>query len=242
MSIDDKDLLTKSYDYHLPKSLIATTPIKPADMARLLVYDRSKDRIIDAIFRDLPEFLPKDAKIFFNDTKVIKARVFGHKSSGGKVELLFNRYLPDGNSLVMIRGRVKVGTQIYFDLGLEATVLSLNSDGSRVVKFFKDKKELNFEEIVDILDKIGHIPLPPYINREDKKEDEVDYQTLFAGKPGAVAAPTASLHFTPQLLDQIKSKWENYTLTLHVGAGTFKPVEPKSMQIQATQMPIQIQT
>ena len=225
MSIDPRDLLTESYDYELPSSLIATTPAKPADSARLLVYDRATDRVTDAIFRDLPSFLPKDAKLFFNDTRVIKARVFGHKSSGGKIELLFNRYLPDGNSIVMIRGRVKEGSRLYFDGGLEAEVVSLNSDGSRVVKFFKESKLVSFEELVEILDRIGHIPLPPYMNREDQKEDEIDYQTLFAGKPGAVAAPTASLHFTPTLLEQIESEYEHYTLTLHVGAGTFKPVE-----------------
>ena len=229
MSIDSKDLLTSSYDYELPSSLIATTPAKPADLARLLVYDRATDRVVDTIFRDLPNFLPKDAKIFFNDTKVIKARIFGHKSSGGKIELLFNRYLADGNSIVMIRGRVKEGYRLYFDDGLEAEVVSLNSDGSRVVKFLRESKELSFEELVDILDRIGHIPLPPYMNREDKDEDEIDYQTLFAGKPGAVAAPTASLHFTPLLLEQIKSKYEHHTLTLHVGAGTFKPVESKNI-------------
>ena len=224
MSID-KDLLTNSYDYELPKSQIATTPAKPADSARLLVYDRASDTITDTIFSQIADILPKDVILFFNDTKVIKARIFGTKSSGGKVELLFNKYLPDNNSLVMIRGKVKEGSQLLFDEGLEAVVLSLNSDGSRVVKFYQNGKELSFEELVEILDKIGHIPLPPYMNREDCAEDEINYQTLFAGKAGAVAAPTASLHFTPKLLDRLKREHENYTLTLHVGAGTFKPVE-----------------
>ncbi len=225
MRIDHKDLLTDSYDYELPHSLIATAPVKPADSARLLVYDRATESVTDAVFKDIADFLPKDTVLFFNDTKVIKARMFGHKSSGGKIELLFNKHLSGGESLVMIRGRVKEGSRLYFDEALEAEVISLNSDGSRVVRFYKDTKELDFEELVEILDRIGHIPLPPYMNREDRAEDETDYQTLFAGKPGAVAAPTASLHFTPKLLERLKSEHEHHTLTLHVGAGTFKPVE-----------------
>ncbi len=228
MSID-LDLLTSSYDYELPKSQIATSPAKPADSARLLVYDRVSDTITDTVFSQIADILPKETLLFFNDTKVIKARIFGYKSSGGKVELLFNKQLADNSSLVMIRGRVKEGSRLLFDEGLEAEVIALNSDGSRVVKFYQSGKELNFEELVDILDKIGHIPLPPYINRDDKVEDETDYQTLFAGKAGAVAAPTASLHFTHSLLERLKSEHKNYTLTLHVGAGTFKPVESENI-------------
>jgi S-adenosylmethionine:tRNA ribosyltransferase-isomerase len=125
----------------------------------------------------------------------------------------------------MIGGKVRVGTKLFFDCNLSASVLEVNEDGSRVVEFFQDDKKLDFLELVDILNKIGHLPLPPYMNRDDEKQDEQDYQTLFAKNYGAVAAPTASLHFTPELLEKINVKYDVNYLTLHVGAGTFKPVD-----------------
>ena len=219
------DLQTQSYDYHLPESLIASRPVHPRDHARLLVYDRSSDTVTHTTFQHLLEFIPSDCDIFLNDTRVIKARIFGTKRSGGKIELLLNKPLDGGSYQVMIRGRVKVGTQLTFDEALEATVTALHADGSRTVEFTQAQKPLLFEALVQILDCIGHIPLPPYIHREDNKEDESDYQTLFAAEAGAVAAPTASLHFTPALLEALRRKHRTHTLTLHVGAGTFKPVE-----------------
>jgi S-adenosylmethionine:tRNA ribosyltransferase-isomerase len=218
-------LKTSSYDYDLPKELIATKPVSPADSARLLVYNRKENKITHTTFKNLMEVLPPDLSIFLNDTKVIKARIFGEKESGGKVELLLNKPLFMDRYLVMIRGKVKIGTKLFFDEDLIAEVIELNEDGTRVVKFFKKEKNLDFLELVDILNKIGHLPLPPYMNREDKKEDEKDYQTLFAKNYGAVAAPTASLHFTPELLEKINNKYDVNYLTLHVGAGTFKPVD-----------------
>ena len=220
-----RDLQTAAYDYNLPKELIATAPASPADSARLLVYNRANDTIIHTSFRELLKYIPSHCALFLNDTKVIKARIFGSKKSGGKVELLVIKPIYENRFIAMIKGRVKVGTQLYFQKNLEAKVLELNEDGSRVVAFFQNKKQLNFDELITILEEIGHIPLPPYMNREDTKEDEKNYQTLFAQKSGSVAAPTASLHFTPKLLEQLKSQFPTYTLTLHVGAGTFKPVE-----------------
>jgi len=218
-------LKTSSYDYDLPKELIATKPVSPADSARLLVYNRKENKITHTTFKNLMEVLPSDLSIFLNDTKVIKARIFGEKESGGKVELLLNKPLFMDRYLVMIRGKVKIGTKLFFDEDLIAEVIELNEDGTRVVKFFKEDKNLDFLELVEILNKIGHLPLPPYMNREDEKEDEKDYQTLFAKNYGAVAAPTASLHFTPELLEKINNKYDVNYLTLHVGAGTFKPVD-----------------
>ncbi|MDD3008553.1 MAG: tRNA preQ1(34) S-adenosylmethionine ribosyltransferase-isomerase QueA [Arcobacter sp.] len=218
-------LKTSSYDYDLPKELIATKPVSPADSARLLVYNRKENKITHTTFKNLMEVLPPDLSIFLNDTKVIKARIFGEKESGGKVELLLNKPLFMDRYLVMIRGKVKIGTKLFFDKDLIAEVIELNEDGTRVVKFFKKEKNLDFLELVEILNKIGHLPLPPYMNREDEKEDEKDYQTLFAKNYGAVAAPTASLHFTPELLEKINNKYDVNYLTLHVGAGTFKPVD-----------------
>jgi len=219
------ELLTQSYDYHLPDSLIASHPVHPRDHAKLLVYDRSSDTITHTTFAHLLDYLPKECDVILNDTRVIKARIFGKKESGGKVELLLNKPIGTDSYQVMIRGRVKVGTQIHFDLGLTAMVVALHEDGSRTVKFTQEGQSVLFETLVQILDRIGHIPLPPYIHREDNAEDETDYQTLFAREAGAVAAPTASLHFTPELFDALKRRHQTHTLTLHVGAGTFKPVE-----------------
>jgi S-adenosylmethionine:tRNA ribosyltransferase-isomerase len=222
------ELLTESYDYTLPEELIASEPVYPRDHAKLLVYDRKTDTVTHTTFQHLLDFLPH-CDIFLNDTRVIKARIFGKKESGGKVELLFNKPLDAHHYLVMIRGKVRVGSELFFDKGLKATVTALNEDGSRVVTFSQNGKEIRFETLVLLLDEIGHIPLPPYMQREDKKEDETDYQTLFAKNAGAVAAPTASLHFTPELFEKLKNTHPTHTLTLHVGAGTFKPVEVENI-------------
>lgn len=218
-------LKTVSYDYNLPPEQIATYPATPADSAKLLVYNRSTKEIIHTTFQSLLEFIPKQTEIFFNDTKVIKARIFGKKETGGKIELLFNKPLPDNQYLVYMRGKVLVGNTITFDKNLTVKILKLQEDGTRIVKFYQDNNELDFLTLVEILNDIGHLPLPPYIKREDEKSDDTNYQTLFAKNYGAVAAPTASLHFTPALLDDLKEKYHTNYLTLHVGAGTFKPVE-----------------
>jgi len=222
---DPRDLLTDSYDYTLPPEQIATAPAKPADSARLLVYDRKSKEIIHTTFRELPAFLPEGCALFLNDTRVIKARLYGKKRSGGQIELLFNKPLPERRSLVMIRGKVRPGTKLRFDEALEAEVLELLSDGARIVRFARNGTLLEFDELVEIFERIGHVPLPPYMHREDRPEDREHYQSLFAREAGAVAAPTASLHFTPELLATLQKRLPAYTLTLHVGAGTFKPVE-----------------
>jgi len=236
----DSSLFTKNYDYNLPKEQIANCPVHPRDHAKLLVYNRETDTITHSTFKHLLEFIPKDCEIFLNDTRVIKARLFGHKEStivtegkepqgGGKIELLFNKPLDAYNYLVYIRGKVSVGMKLLFDDDLSATVTKLHEDGSRSVRFTHKNRDIRFETLIDILDNIGHIPLPPYIQREDNKEDEKDYQTLFAKQAGAVAAPTASLHFTQALFDQLKKEHKTHTLTLHVGAGTFKPVDTEEI-------------
>lgn len=230
----NEELLTKNYDYDLPEALIASTPVYPRDHAKLLVYDRKTATITHTTFKHLLDFLPEECEVFLNDTRVIKARIFGHKKSvdhqkGGKIELLFNKPLDAHHYLVLIRGKVKVGTELLFDDSLVATVTGLNDDGSRIVTFTHHGKEIRFEELVLLLDAIGHIPLPPYMQREDKQEDETDYQTLFAQKAGAVAAPTASLHFTPELFAALEKKHKTHKITLHVGAGTFKPVEAEKI-------------
>lgn len=218
-------LQTSSYHFELPDELIATHPAQPRDHARLLVFDRKDDTITHAYFYELEKFLPKEMTLLFNDTKVIKARLFGKKESGGKIELLINRPLDARCINVYIRGKVKVTTVVYFDEGVSAEVIKVHEDGSRDVNFFKDGAMLRFEELLPLIDMIGHIPLPPYIQREDGQEDRADYQTVFAKYEGAVAAPTASLHFSDELFERVCAAHEHAFVTLHVGAGTFKPVE-----------------
>jgi S-adenosylmethionine:tRNA ribosyltransferase-isomerase len=223
--VTNKDLLTASYDFTLPSELIATHPASPRDHAKLLVYDRATDTITHTYFYDFEKYIPNGCALIFNDTKVIKARLFGFKPSGGKIELLINRALNANDINVYIRGKVKEGSEIRFDGDLVATVKALREDGSRVVNFSCDGALLRFEELLPIIDKIGHIPLPPYIQREDNDEDANEYQSVFAKEEGAVAAPTASLHFTPEQHARICKNFKHAYVTLHVGSGTFKPVD-----------------
>ncbi|HIC77889.1 MAG TPA: tRNA preQ1(34) S-adenosylmethionine ribosyltransferase-isomerase QueA, partial [Sulfurovum sp.] len=174
------ELLTSSYDYELPSHLIAQSPVQPRDNAKLLVYDRETNTTTHTTFKYLLDYLPKNCDVFLNDTKVIKARIFGKKQSGGKIELLFNKPLDANEYLVMTRGRVKIGTEIFFDQKLVATVVRFLEDGARVVTFKHQDRIIRFEELVIILEQIGHIPLPPYMLREENQDDEKDYQTLFA--------------------------------------------------------------
>ncbi len=218
-------LKVDSYDYELPNSLIASYPADPKDSCRLLIYDRKNDKIIHERFYNILNYIPRDCVIVLNDTKVIKARIFGKKQTGGKIELLLNSPLDNDRFLVYIRGKVKEGIELFFDDDLIAKVCAIHSDGTREVKFYKEGKVLDFCSLDKILSKIGHIPLPPYIKREDTMEDERDYQSIFAKNIGAVAAPTASLHFSDHLFKKLEDNHKICYLTLHVGAGTFKPVE-----------------
>ncbi len=218
-------LFTESYDYTLPPELIATEPAVPRESAKLMVIDRKSGKITHTVFKEILSFIPKGCGVIYNDTKVIKARLFGKKESGGRVELLINKEIESGRFNVLIRGRVKAGSSLVFDDQLEAEVVELCEEGSRVVTFSDGKKRLSFEELLPHLERVGHVPLPPYIGRTDRKEDEKSYQPVFAKNEGAVAAPTASLHFGDELFAQMRERFETLPVTLHVGAGTFKPVE-----------------
>ena len=213
----------------MPSHLIASTPAKPKESCNLLIYDRKNDKIIHEKFYNILKYIPKNCSIILNDTKVIKARIFGKKQSGGKIELLLNSPLENDQFLVYIRGKIKEDTKLFFDKNLVGIVKQTNKDGTRVVEFFQNEKRLNFEDLNTILELIGHVPLPPYIKRDDTKEDETNYQTLFAKNIGAVAAPTASLHFSEKLFNNMQKNYEVSYLTLHVGAGTFKPVEVQNI-------------
>lgn len=221
---NDEDLLVANYDYDLPQELIATKPILPKENAKLLIYERAKEKLSHTFFGNLEQFLPPCA-IVFNDTKVIKARIYGIKQSGAKIELLYHKALANGLFLVQIKGRVKPKDILEFELNLKAEVCELCDDGLRKVRFFEAQQALSENELFLKLEKIGHVPLPPYIKRADEKSDELDYQSEFARHEGAIAAPTASLHFSKDQLNKLALKHKIYTLTLHVGAGTFKSVE-----------------
>ncbi|EAH9184552.1 tRNA preQ1(34) S-adenosylmethionine ribosyltransferase-isomerase QueA [Campylobacter coli] len=227
-----KDLLLSSYDYTLPNELIATYPVHPKEDAKLLVFERKNNRISHTTFKNLQDFLP-DCALFFNDTKVIKARIYGNKSSGGKIELFLHQPCLDSQDslfLAQIKGRVKKDEILSFEQNLKVKVIELLDDGLRKVQFFQNDEVLNTFKLYELLDTIGHIPLPPYIKRSDEKSDLEDYQSIFAKNLGAVAAPTASLHFSENMLENLKKRHEIYHLTLHVGAGTFKSVECENLE------------
>ncbi|HHD0371197.1 TPA: tRNA preQ1(34) S-adenosylmethionine ribosyltransferase-isomerase QueA [Campylobacter coli] len=227
-----KDLLLLSYDYTLPNELIATYPVHPKEDAKLLVFERKNNQISHTTFKNLQDFLP-DCALFFNDTKVIKARIYGNKSSGGKIELFLHQPCLDSQDslfLAQIKGRVKKDEILSFEQNLKVKVIELLDDGLRKVQFFQNDEVLNTFKLYELLDTIGHIPLPPYIKRSDEKSDLEDYQSIFAKNLGAVAAPTASLHFSENMLENLKKRHEIYHLTLHVGAGTFKSVECENLE------------
>ncbi len=219
-----------SYGYSLPSKLIASHPTKNKDDSRVLVYNRKTNIITHTLFKNIFDFFPEKCAVVLNDTKVVKARIFGKKQSGGKVELLLNSPLQRNLFSVYIKGKVSVGIKLFFDNNLIALVIELKEDGSRVVEFYQNRKILQAHQLFDLLEKIGHIPLPPYIKREDSKQDSEDYQSVFAQKRGAVAAPTASLHFSEEKFEELKNRFETKILTLHVGAGTFKPVTCEDIQ------------
>ncbi|EOZ8013161.1 tRNA preQ1(34) S-adenosylmethionine ribosyltransferase-isomerase QueA [Campylobacter coli] len=227
-----KDLLLSSYDYTLPNELIATYPVHPKEDAKLLVFERKNNQISHTTFKNLQDFLP-DCALFFNDTKVIKARIYGNKSSGGKIELFLHQPCLDSQDslfLAQIKGRVKKDEILSFEQNLKVKVIELLDDGLRKVQFFQNDEVLNTFKLYELLDTIGHIPLPPYIKRSDEKSDLEDYQSIFAKNLGAVAAPTASLHFSENMLENLKKRHEIYHLTLHVGAGTFKSAECENLE------------
>lgn len=223
-------MLASSYDFVLPNNLIATHPTTPRNHAKLLVYDRKSDTVTHTYFYNLAQFIPKECALIFNDTKVIKARLYGQKQSGGNIELLINKPLDAHLVNVYIKGRVKTGTLLVFQEQISAKVINLHDDGSRDVVFLLQNKQMRFEDLLGVIDKIGHMPLPPYLQRRDTDEDNKDYQSVFALHEGAVAAPTASLHFTSKQHKEICQSFKHAFVTLHVGAGTFKPVKADSIQ------------
>lgn len=206
------------FQFDLPDELIARQPAEQRRGSRLLYLDSVADDLRHQQFADVLDHIAPGDLMVFNNTKVIAARLFGHKASGGKVEVLVERVLSADLVLAHIRASKspKMGSQLLFDEGYSAEMLG------RVDDLF----ELTFSAaVLDVLDHIGHMPLPPYIDRADTDQDKNRYQTVYAQQSGAVAAPTAGLHFDDQLLDEIRAKGAEIAfVTLHVGAGTFQPV------------------
>lgn len=215
------------FDYELPEALIAQFPVEPRDTSRLLILNKVTGAVEHkAHFYELVEELNEGDVLVFNNTKVIPARLYGHREgSGGKVEVLL--LTPCGENrwecLVKPGKKCPVGQVIVFDERLKATVLDKTDFGGRIVEFTVDGI---FD---DIIQEIGEMPLPPYIH--EKLEDQERYQTVYAKEKGSAAAPTAGLHFTPELLEKIKAKGvELEFVTLHVGLGTFRPVSAESIE------------
>jgi len=211
------------FDYHLPPERIAQHPAERRDASRLLVCPRSGGFFTHLRFHEIGMVLRPGDLLVLNDTRVVPARLFGAKESGGRVEVLFARPLAGGEWEVMVRGRTRLGTRLMLAEGrLTGTVVGI-ADGP-----FRRLRLSDPERLDAVLSEAGQVPLPPYIERRSGQtsEDLERYQTVFAQRPGAVAAPTAGLHFTSDLLDRLRGAGiETAHLTLHVGPGTFRPVE-----------------
>ncbi len=224
------------FDYELPPELIAQEPAARRDGARMLVLDRAKQTWEHRRFADLPDYLRANDLLVANDTRVIPARVFGRKAkegTGGKVEFLLLEETAPGvwDALMRSRRRPKVGEQVILDEDLAVATVLEDGELGRV--------KIRLESALpwlEVLERIGQTPLPPYISRKEatperRAIDKVRYQTVFAREPGAVAAPTAGLHFTPEVLEQLAGRGvDRATVTLHVGIGTFRPVSAENVE------------
>lgn len=210
----------QDFHYELPKELIAQIPKDKRTDSRLLVVDGVTGNLADKQFMDVIDLLEPGDLLIMNNTRVIPARLIGQKETGGKVEVLIERIINEHEVLAQLRASKspKPGRQLVFEQGVEAIILDRQDDFFRL-EFCGEKN------VIDILEMIGKMPLPPYIDREDSAFDRERYQTVYASQQGAVAAPTAGLHFDAALLDKLAAKNIQATfVTLHVGAGTFQPV------------------
>jgi len=211
---------TDDFNFDLPQELVAQFPAPERCASRLLRLDGGTDELRDAWFRDLPGMLAREDLLVFNDTRVIKARLTGHKGSGGKVEALIERVLGPHEALAQVRASKspKAGQKLMFADGIEAEMLERQGDMFRL-------RFLDETPLLDLLERHGALPLPPYIQHNPDEIDEERYQTVYAREPGAVAAPTAGLHFDQAMLAELAAHGIGTAhVTLHVGAGTFQPV------------------
>jgi S-adenosylmethionine:tRNA ribosyltransferase-isomerase len=235
-------------DYALPPELIAQRPLSQRDSSRLLTVGRQSGALEDRRFSEFPDLLKGDELLVLNNARVIPARLFGHRVGvrsqppsnatrrehlSGDVEVLLTKQLQPGTweGLVRPGRKLPVGERIRFGEGaLEAEILARGELGLRTLRFESHKNE----SVDDLLDRLGHIPLPPYIEREDETSDRERYQTVFAKHRGAIAAPTAGLHFTPEIFERIRHRGiETCELTLDVGLGTFQPIHAEKIEEHA---------
>jgi len=217
MRIDD-------FDYDLPADLIAQFPTEKRGQSKLLVVNPQLKKIHNSQFVNLFGLINPDDLIIFNDTKVLKARLFGKKETGGKIEILIERIIDEKNALAMIRSSKKISEKNIIQLSDEHNI-GINGREDNLYKI-----QLNKGSFYTVLENLGHIPLPPYINREDRSSDEDRYQTIYARESGAVAAPTAGLHFSKEDIESLKIKNINFAfITLHVGSGTFQPIKTENL-------------
>lgn len=224
VKITPLDLELNAYDYDLPAELIASRPVERRDESRLLAYDMSSGSVTHTQFKHLVELLPEGSTLVLNQSKVFPCRLIGRKSTGGESEAFVLSLIPRNHTyqvLLKAGGKRKIGDTFYFD-SLVLTLMELGEEGT-----FWVKPNLEHSKFLSFLEFKGGIPIPPYIRDgvADEK-DRSDYQTVFAHESGSVAAPTAGLHFTPELLAALKAKGHKIAyVTLHVGLGTFRPVK-----------------
>lgn len=214
--------------FEIPENLIAQYPVEKRDESRLLVYDRRQEATQHQVFKDIVDFLQPGDALVVNETKVFPARLFGVKEkTDAKVELLLLRQLEQTMWEVMVKParKVRVGNRIQVTDDFGCDVIDNTTSGGRVVRF-----DYNGQDFFDLIDDLGISPLPPYIKRDADEVDREKYQTVYAKEIGAVAAPTAGLHFTPELLQKIKDKGVKIVpLILHVGLGTFRPIKVEDL-------------
>ncbi len=215
---------TSDYDFALPEHLVAQTPLARRDASRLMVVDRASGTIAHRTFADLAALVPAGDALVLNTTRVFRARLLGVRDSGAPAEVLLLRATGDGpadfEAMVQPGAKLKPGRRVTIAPDLAVEILSVTERGTRLVRLHADGDPMAAVE------RHGHVPLPPYIHRADAPEDAARYQTVYAAQSGSVAAPTAGLHFTPELLDALAARGvRRVDVTLHVGAGTFKPVE-----------------
>ncbi|MDJ0654322.1 MAG: tRNA preQ1(34) S-adenosylmethionine ribosyltransferase-isomerase QueA [Xanthomonadales bacterium] len=211
------------FTFDLPEELIAQHPVEPRSASRLLVLDRASGQLADRRFAELDQYLEPGDLLVFNDTRVVNARLFGTKATGGKIEILVERVEYECLALAQVRASKspKPGSTLLIE-GTPVKVLE------RAGEFFRlESQGQGFDRLME---QHGHVPLPPYIRREDRPDDLERYQTVYASNPGAVAAPTAGLHFDQALLERLKNKGVRFNyVTLHVGAGTFQPMRAEQV-------------
>lgn len=227
--MNEKLFQLEAYDYVLPQELIAQHPVFPKDHSRLLIVNRQKESFDEIKFCELADFLNSGDSFVFNDTKVIPARLLGKRESGGVAEIFLSTFLGQDVWEVLARPgkKLKEGSKVYFADDFFCEILHTKEEGTKIVRFYY---EGSFESA---LEKYGQIPLPHYIRGGlALSEDRKDYQTVYAKSAGAVAAPTAGLHFTSELLERLATKKIlNTSITLHVGLGTFKPVQTEDIRM-----------